>query len=188
MKWSDWNPGEAQLEETFNQILDTMPSAPIGGIPRLVHLLENPQSPFHLSGPAALRAHDIIHVGLGRGLLQQDEAFVIGYTMGNARSARNLDRLWFLDFAENAYPPPFRFRKGDADVFNLAFDCGANAKIRDIHLLDVDQYLNMALHDGRMHLGIEWDTIVAAFEVECRILPDTKVSTRLRTTHLIHGT
>jgi hypothetical protein len=34
---------------------------------------------------AYLEGHDCMHVILGRGLLNQDEAFVIGFTMGSAR-------------------------------------------------------------------------------------------------------
>ena len=49
----------------------------------LVWLIENPKSPFHLHGAVTLRDHDHIHVLLGRGQANDDEAFVIGFTMGN---------------------------------------------------------------------------------------------------------
>ena len=49
----------------------------------LVWLIENPKSPFHLHGAATLHDHDHIHVLLKRGQDNDDEAFVIGFTMGN---------------------------------------------------------------------------------------------------------
>lgn len=179
VKWSEWNPGSFALSMTFREILNTMPSAPIGGIPRLVKLIENPLSPYHLAGPAALKAHDIIHVAFGRGLLQQDEAFVIGATMGNSSAATNLDRLWFLDFAATAYPKPFTFSDRDAGVFNLAFDFGVSLHAKDIHLLDVERILDIRVDAGRCLLGIDEGAMRSVYREEARRWPGTKVSKRL---------
>ena len=49
-----------------------------------VWLLENPKSPFRLSGAVNLFNHDIIHILLNRGMDVDDEAYVIGFTMGNS--------------------------------------------------------------------------------------------------------
>lgn len=48
-----------------------------------VWMVENPESPFALAGAIDLYDHDCVHCVLDRGLLLPDEAFVIGYTMGN---------------------------------------------------------------------------------------------------------
>lgn len=46
-------------------------------------LLENPDSPLPFAGKIDLYRHDCLHLLLERGLSVEDEAFVVGFTMGN---------------------------------------------------------------------------------------------------------
>ena len=56
-------------------------------VPLIIRIIENPKYDIGLFGGATtLGAHDCIHILLGRGLLVKDEAFVIGYTMGSAKT------------------------------------------------------------------------------------------------------
>jgi hypothetical protein len=63
--------------------------APAADIPLMVQLIENPKyripclDLFH--GRVALDQHDVIHILLGRGLLNKDEGFTIGFTMGSSK-------------------------------------------------------------------------------------------------------
>ncbi len=181
MNWYDWDPGAVAEDLSVEMILNTLPPAPIEEIPKIVRLLENPNSPYHLAGPSGLYEHDIIHVLLGRGLLQQDEAFVIGYTIGNSRDCTALDRLLFMDAATSLYKKPFQFQQSDALVFDLAFDLGMQAPIRDIHLLSSTEVRTMKLSEARTLYGVEKCRMRQAFEQETVLNPNTKASQRLVT-------
>src|SRR5580700_1102646 len=120
--WTDWNPFVLDERLSLANALATMPSSPIKKIPFFVWLFENPASPLRLAGSANLREHDISHVILGRGLLLQDEAFVIGFVMGNAMDSAGWDRLIYQAVGRLIYRKPFRFRRKDNTAFNLGFD------------------------------------------------------------------
>ncbi|MCV6574661.1 MAG: hypothetical protein OIF58_02910 [Cohaesibacter sp.] len=182
MKWFEWNPGEADEGLSVNEVLNTLPASPIEKIPAIVRLLENPSSPYHLAGPASLGVHDILHTVLGRGLLQQDEAFVIGYSVGNSENAKALDRLLFMEMATKLYRKPFRFSETDALVFDLAFDVGMKAKKKNIHKMDPASILDMPLGEARAFLGVGRSQMLPYFKKEVKIATDTKASMRLKAT------
>ena len=71
------------FKEALNIFLKTNTAKKQKDVSWLVWLIENPKSPFHLHGAATLHDHDHIHVLLRREQANDDEAFVIGFTMGN---------------------------------------------------------------------------------------------------------
>ena len=58
-------------------------------VPFRVWLLENPQSFMALPSNISLPNHDCLHLLLNRGFSPEDEAFILGFTMGN-----DLDNSW----------------------------------------------------------------------------------------------
>ena len=57
---------------------------------------------FH--GSTDLRTHDFIHILLGRGVMIKDEAFVIGFTMGNANRVTTTEERLFSLITQYFYP------------------------------------------------------------------------------------
>ena len=57
-------------------------------IPWIVRLLENPSSIISLPGRITLYNHDCLHVLLNASTTPVGEAFVLGFTMGNALETR----------------------------------------------------------------------------------------------------
>jgi len=179
MKWSDWDPGMASDDELISDVLKSMPQSPIKSVPKVVKMIENPDSRFYLAGPASLRAHDLVHVILGRGLLAQDEAFVIGFTMGDALGAAAVDRLIFLNFSTVLYPKPFKFSAADELVFNFAFDCGLSWKSKDIHRMEVKKVEKMSMASARALFGLTRETLDKWYSYEANRLPSSRSSKRL---------
>ena len=90
----------------------------------LVWLIENPKSPFHLHGAATLHDHDHIHVLLGRGQANDDEAFVIGFTMGNDDRTKSWEAKLFKFISRWLYPKSERFAKKQLKTFDSGFKYG----------------------------------------------------------------
>ena len=90
----------------------------------LVWLIENPKSPFHLHGAVTLHDHDHIHVLLGRGQANDDEAFVIGFTMGNDDRTKEWEVKLFKFVSSKLYPKKERFTKEQLKIFNRGFEYG----------------------------------------------------------------
>ena len=118
-----------------------------------VWLLENPKSPISLTGAIDLYNHDIIHILLDRGMLNRDEAMVIGFTMGNSETTNSRVR-WLFEFcARYLYPISYRFNEYDLLEFERGFAYGYTRTRRNIHLAKFD--VNRDVEEIRKEWGIE---------------------------------
>tara|TARA_B100001765_G_scaffold111633_1_gene69403 strand:+ start:346 stop:792 length:447 start_codon:yes stop_codon:yes gene_type:complete len=118
-----------------------------------VWLLENPKSPISLTGAIDLYNHDIIHILLERGMLNRDEAMVIGFTMGNSETTSSRVR-WLFEFcARYLYPVSYRFNEYDLLEFERGFAYGYTRSRRNIHLAKFDVKRDVA--EIRKEWGIE---------------------------------
>lgn len=98
-----------------------------------VWLLENPNSPLSLTGAVDLYNHDIIHILLNRGMDIMDEAYVIGFTMGNDRNTNSCCKGLFKFCARWLYPDGYRFSEQHLLEFDRGYNYGNSRKTRDIH-------------------------------------------------------
>ena len=118
-----------------------------------VWLLENPKSPVSLTGAIDLYNHDIIHILLDRGMLNRDEAMVIGFTMGNSETTSSWVR-WLFEFcARYLYPESYRFNEYDLLEFERGFAYGYTRSRRNIHLAKFD--VKKDIEEIRKEWGIE---------------------------------
>ena len=118
-----------------------------------VWLLENPKSPISLTGAIDLYNHDIIHILLDRGMLNRDEAMVIGFTMGNSETTSSWVR-WLFEFcARYLYPESYRFNEHDLLEFERGFAYGYTRPRRNIHLAKFD--VKRDIEEIRKEWGIE---------------------------------
>ena len=112
------------FKESLNIFLMTNTAKKQKDISWLVWLIENPKSPFHLHGAATLHDHDHIHVLLGRGQANDDEAFVIGFTMGNDDRTKSWESKLFKFISRWLYPKGERFTKKQLKIFDSGFRYG----------------------------------------------------------------
>lgn len=76
-------------------------------IPLIIRLLENPTSPIALPGKISLHNHDCLHIVLGIGVDPKDEAFIIGFTMGNDDRIKAWHVQLFKFLSRFIYPPKY---------------------------------------------------------------------------------
>jgi hypothetical protein len=182
MKISQWVPGFAPGDaRSVRDIYATMPACEEAAIPEVVRRYENPSSPTALPGATTLQRHDIIHVLIGRGLSQQDEAFVIGFTMGAATDAdiSHVTKLAYV--AVNEYPTPFRIQANDILSIYLGFYHTQRYKNiqRDLHRAPLEDFFDSPASEVRKRLGIRCDQLFDTYEIEKSLLPKSNVSLRL---------
>jgi hypothetical protein len=152
-QWRHWNPGLDNDNDTLGKVYATLPIHEFSSYPWIVRVVENPKSPVALKGKCSLFRHDLIHVLLGRGLFVQDEAFVIGYTMGTSKRIGGFEKEFFKFCAHHLYPPKYRFTKDDLLVYDLGFTAGQVNKI-EIFDIDLESMLGEKLGVLRAKLGI----------------------------------
>ena len=128
-------------------------------IPWIVRLLENPASPVALPGKISLLGHDCLHLLLDRYLSSSDEAFVIGFSMGNDRKTKSWHIKLFKFFSRYLYPEPYKFAAEDFYSFDLGFEYGRSLdpKIQGIYLT---KYTYFTIEFLRGVFGIQPDYLL----------------------------
>ena len=116
--------GNIILQEALDKFLAKETTKDKGEVPWLIWLMENPKSPLHLHGASALNDHDYVHVILDKGQANDDEAFVIGFTMGNDDRTKNWEVNLFKFVSSKLYPEEARFTKEQLKIFDRGFKYG----------------------------------------------------------------
>jgi hypothetical protein len=175
----EWNPGLSNGDQTLAQVYATLPGDQPDEMDLMVKLIENPRSPYAITGAISLQDHDCVHILVGRGLLRQDEAFVIGFTMGTAGDRISKDEVrLFKMISSNLYADIYRFRPSDLVAFDIGVACGRKAR-RPVYEFEFMQHLDRSLGELRAMLGVDGHALRRAFAREQRRIPGTRASVRL---------
>jgi hypothetical protein len=177
--WGMWYPGLDNELVSMQTALDTLPGVQEGGIPKEVRLFEDPKSTIALPGAVSLAWHDAIHILLGRGLLDQDEAFVVGFTMGNSSSFRNEDAVTLRNAFSHLYPEPFRVHGKKLLAFDLGIEAGRSIGVPDLAMREGHLSNASPLGQWRDQLGIDTESLRGFYARESVMIPRTLESARL---------
>ena len=118
----------------------------------VVWLIENPISPFSLTGVTDLYKYDFLHIILNRGMEIRDKALVIGFTMGSSKLSNGFIKWLYILCARWLYPTGCRFSEDDVKEYNRGYYYGSTRRRRNIHLEDFD--INDDLSVIRKKFGI----------------------------------
>ena len=128
-------------------------------IPFMVWLLENPDSRVALPGKINLYNHDCLHILLGRGISLDDEAFVVGFTMGSDLKTNRFHLTVFKILSNLFYPKKYKFNRQQFKLFKIAFDYGRNLKIKNLNQLDFKAYEDKTIEELKNVFGIDWEEV-----------------------------
>ncbi len=135
-------------------------------IPLPVWLLENPHSPMALPGSVELKGHDYIHLLLNRGMSLFDEAFVVGFTMGNCDRMKPHHIKVYKTLSSLFFPKAYRFNSFHFRAFDFGVMYGESVLKKNIHNVDFEQYSTFALRDVRRLCGIDLQDIQILWQAE----------------------
>ncbi|MGJ8638711.1 MAG: hypothetical protein ACSHYA_04900 [Opitutaceae bacterium] len=173
--------GHLTLREAYAYM--TIVGAPQGKIPDVIRWTEGKDS--HLVkqffyGGVDLRAHDYVHILLGRGLLPKDEAFVIGFTMGTTNRLDSMNEDVFAYIAKHYYPNAYRMDDASKQVFMDASKMGYITDCPPLDEVDFEPLLDLTVDEVRKRLNIQVDLIRDYYtEIEQRRYPSDPASARL---------
>jgi hypothetical protein len=148
------SPIQVEEAERLVDALAAMKGDPSDAIPLVVRLLENPASPLALPGMIDLYRHDCLHLLLGRGFSLHDEAFVVGFTMGNDLRTNGLHLAIFKFCSMLFYPRSYRFNRSHLPCFDAGVALGRKARLRNINQLDFRLLEHQPLRILREWIGI----------------------------------
>ena len=185
ISYRDWYIPYLQDDITLREAQQSMSNvrAEEEEIPLMVQLVENPkfQIPgfrlFH--GAVDLQQHDFIHIVLGRGLLEKDEAFTIRFTMGTTTKVSTTEEKLYSIIAQYLYPKVYKFDNDDIEVFGNAVRLGYISGCVALDEFDFTPCLDMTLREVRGKLGIEKDLMLAYYHIEKKRYPGASDCQRL---------
>ncbi len=134
---------------------ETLQGDPPSKIPFIVWLLENPESPLALPGCINLYGHDCLHLLLKQGFTSENEAYVVGFTMGNDVRTNRFHLLIFKIAAQVLYPEKYRLRPSDISVFERGFEMGKRVSAKNLNQFSFDEWEYKALREIRKEIGLE---------------------------------
>jgi hypothetical protein len=161
MTWQAWKP-EFDAERKLKDVLAEMPRDNADKIPWQVWLLENPDSPFAFPGSINLFRHDCMHVLLCASFWPEDEAFVVGYTMGTSKWSSRWSLKIFMWLTTWFYPGVYRWNKELLRSFEDGFNRGNAFGMRNLNSFPFEDYTDLSLAQLRKLVGVDWlDTTVS---------------------------
>ncbi|MEO0390709.1 MAG: hypothetical protein AAF218_07180 [Pseudomonadota bacterium] len=184
LNWDEWSPGLDTDDMTLAEVLATLPAANADEVPEIIKKYENPESPDALPGAIHLNRHDCIHVLVGRGLHVQDEAFVIGATMGAASDITEEIVDFFIHVSTTLYPKHWRFEPEHIASYKLGVGWAIdNLPDKDLHLipLEAEPWQSKTVRQARRDLGIVKEELRAYFRKAELLVPGTRATRRLDT-------
>lgn len=184
LKWNEWSPGLDTDHLTMGQVMSTLPASPPEDVPEIIRRYENPESPDALPGAISLKRHDCIHAILGRGLHVQDEAFVIGVTMGAASDMTAEHTETFIRVSTQDYPAPWRFTKDHIMSYRLGVGFAMeHLADTDLHLIPLEgvEWQARTLGEIRKYFGLVKEEMRAYYRSEEMYTPGTRATRRLDT-------
>ena len=127
-------------------------------VPLIIKLVENPKyqipcDPF--PGRVSLWQHDCIHILLNCGMSSQDEAFVIGFTMGSSKKLSLIKQKVFLAIVRFFYPRNYRFSREEEQTFRRAAELGALSSCPSLADVDFKSLMYEPIGRIRASLGLE---------------------------------
>ncbi|MEM6823116.1 MAG: hypothetical protein AAF558_14385 [Verrucomicrobiota bacterium] len=180
-----WIAPLAEKELTLKEAYDSLTK--IGNhsfeVPLLIQLVENPKFHFKglgwFKGRVTLEVHDYIHIALGRGLMPNDEAFVIGFTMGSTNRVSTHEKALFSFIAGKIYPGPYKFTKIGAQIFKDAVHLGYVSDCQPLDKVDWDPLISLPLKEVRREIGLECDLLQAYYDIAAKRYPKCSVCQRI---------
>jgi len=177
--WLAWYPGIRNGEQTVDEVIRSMPAAPDVAIPWIVKLFENPTSRLRFRGAVDLEDHDVLHVLLGRGLQDQDEAFVLGFAMGTAKKVTRIETYLFKMILARLYPEPYRIPTFLQPAFDLGVECGTKTGAMNLYKRSLKDLRGLTLGQARKKAGIDMNIVRDFYQLEQQQIPFTIASLRL---------
>lgn len=177
--WMAWYPGLVHDSMRVQEIIDTLPSVPASEVPWIVRQFENPNGWLRFRGAVHLTEHDILHVLLGRGLQDQDEAFVLGFAMGTAKRVPVWQYRLFRYILSRLYPEPYRVPRFLLPAFDLGVQAGKETGVKNLYRMNLKKWLELPLGQARTQAGIDVTVLRDFFRREQQAIPQTIASVRL---------
>ena len=183
--YKDWHIPLARADITLQVALDSLAESRVDqqAEPLMMKLAGDPGLSlpgleiFH--NTLDLHQHDCIHILLGRGLLDMDEVFTAGYTMGSVMKVKDSEQSVYAYIGKHIYPSVYKFTDQELALFKDAIRLAYISNCSPLDRFKFDEWLDHPVGTIRDAVGIEEELFLAYYAVEQRKYPQSYASQRL---------
>jgi hypothetical protein len=133
---------------------ESLQGDPQSDIPALMWLLENPDSPCALPGSIGLYDHDCLHLILQQGFSSENEAYVVGFSMGNDVRTNWLHLLIIKVASVYIYPQKYRWQAANVAAFERGIAVGKRTQIKNLNRFMPSEWNHKTVREIRAELGL----------------------------------
>jgi hypothetical protein len=127
---------------------------PQSDIPALMWLLENPNSPLALPGSISLYNHDCMHLILQQGFSAENEAYVVGFSMGNDLRTKWWHLMIIKVVSLYVYPKKYRWQASNVVAFERGVKTGQQTKVKNLNQCMPIEWNHKTVREIRSELGL----------------------------------
>jgi len=184
MSQQDWHIPYHQDSQSLQIALASMPQpAEQVELPMMLRLQRDPSLSFlgQLVFRAGMNRHqnDCIHILLGRGLLDLDQAFVLGFTLGSSKKGSVPEHRLYGEVGRHFYNNTQLFSEAESIVFKDAIKLAYLSFCAPLDTFDFTPWYEHSLRQLREAIGLETELMNAYFAVEKHRFPHAVASQRL---------
>ncbi len=151
-----WNKYPKKLDKmTLAEAYKSLQGDEQSDIPWIVWLLENPASPIALPGNIDLAGHDCLHLLLKEGFTSANEAYVVGFTMGNDQRTKWFHFQFFKLAVLFLYPPKYRLSYDEIKILERGFKLGQRTIVKNLNQIDLQKWNHKTLEQIRLDLELQ---------------------------------
>jgi hypothetical protein len=122
--------------------------------PLFIKILERPNRFISLPFQIDLFAHDCIHVLLGIGTYMHDEAFLIGFTMGNSQRMNYCFKEMYKFITHNLYPKEYGLTHSELVIFDRGYQYGRTIRQEGLDEVDFNACLDTEISALRNRFNV----------------------------------
>jgi hypothetical protein len=139
--------------------------------PLFIRILERPNRFIALPFQIDLFTHDCIHILLGIGTYMHDEAFLIGFTMGNSHRINCFYKEIYKFLTHNLYPKVYGLTRKELLIFDRGYQYGQLIGQQSLDRVDFNALLGIKISTLRKqfnmnHYGVVLNEYLSGIQVE----------------------
>lgn len=183
--YKDWHIPLARADITLQVALDSLSESRVEQQTEPLMLKLAADSNLNASGLGIfhrtldLHQHDCIHILLGRGLLEIDEVFTTGFSMGSVMKVKDTEQSVYAFVAKHIYPNVYKFTDQELALFKDAIRLAYISNCSALDRFNFSEWLEHPIGTIRDAVGIEEELFRAYYAVEQRKYPQSYASQRL---------
>jgi hypothetical protein len=139
--------------------------------PLFIKILERPHKFISLPFQIDLLTHDCLHVLLGLGTYMHDEAFLLGFTMGNSQRIHACHKAIYKFLSHNFYPKSYGLTDRELMIFDRGYQYGKSITQASLDTTNFEPWLDTEISILRdqfqlHHYGTKLDDYLQDIQVE----------------------